>query len=54
MGRAAAYSLCYVRFAIHGYAHCGILALRLSCLRATIRRNREYPLRLPRRRTDFG
>ena len=37
------HSHCYARFAVHGCARCEISALSLSCSRAEIRRNREYP-----------
>jgi len=43
IGRETAYSLRFVHFAIHGFAHCDILALRLSCLRAIIRRYENIP-----------
>jgi hypothetical protein len=37
------HSLCFARFAVRGCARCEISALSLSCFRAEIRRNREYP-----------
>jgi len=43
IGRETAYSLRFVRSAVHGFAHCDILALRLSCLRAIIRRYENIP-----------
>jgi len=43
IGRETASSLRFVRFAIHGFTHCDILALRLSCLRAIIRRCENIP-----------
>ena len=43
IGWETAYSLRFVRFAVHGSAHCGILALQLSCFRTKIRHSENIP-----------